>query len=460
MNFKWDKKYLYWGVTAFLVLVGAIVFFLLLSGLDSILGTVGSFLSILTPVLYGFIIAYVLAPIANFIEKPCLRRLFYTIQDKKREKFLREHPGQEPPPKTFPVRKVARVTSVVITMLFALAIVTTIIWILLPEMIATINLLIGNMSGYIDQITVWTSDMLKNYPEVEQYVLQFTNGLSSMLNNWLSTELLPSMTNVWNLITSNVMTIISVFLNLLLGFVIAIYFLNSKELFAAQFKKLTYYLFKTHAANKIISTVRDVHKSFGQFITGTLINAFIVGALYIIILSVLNMQYAILIGVIMGITCIIPFFGPFIGAIPSIFLLLLADPWQCLYFVIIMVIIQQLDGNVISPKIIGDSIGLSSFWVIFGMLVGQGIFGFAGLIIGIPLFAVLYSFVKNRVSHRLQKREMPYDSDDYREIHHIDEDTGEPVLFPHPPYMKKDKQKLSLKEKFSSKNKDKKDKKK
>ncbi|MCH5324866.1 MAG: AI-2E family transporter [Eubacterium sp.] len=444
MKYKWDKKYLYWGITAFLVLAAASVFFILLSEFKQVAGAVGTFLGILTPVLYGFIIAYVLSPVATFIEKPCLRRLFYTIQDKKRERFERLHPGEEPPPRTFPVRRVARVMSVVITMMLALALVIGLIWIVLPEMITTVNQLVSQMPTYAKQLTTWVSETLENYPEAETYVLQFTNGFSDMLNKWLSTELLPSMTNIWDLITTNVMTIISVSLNLLLGFVIAIYFLNSKELFAAQFKKVTYCLFKTRTANKLIGTVRDIHKSFGQFITGTLINAFIVGAMYIVVLSIFDMEYAILISVIMGITCIIPYFGPFIGAVPCMLLLLLADPWQCVSFFIIMMVIQLLDGNVISPKIIGDSTGLSSFWVIFGMLVGQGIFGFAGLIIGIPLFAVIYAFVKGRVVHGLERHDLPQDSDDYREIHHIDEETGEPVLFPHPPYKKKDPEKRSF----------------
>ena len=278
MNFKWDKKYLYWGVTAFLVIAAAIVFFLGLSQIKEILDSVFSFLSILTPVLYGFVIAYILCPIATFIEKPCLRRLFYTIQDKKREKFEREHPGEEPPPKTFPVRKVARVMSVAITMILALLILTGIIWVLLPQLIDTITMLVNNMPTYVTQVSDWVSQTLRNYPEVEAYVLQFTGGISDMLNNWLSTELLPQMNNIWNLISSNVMNIISVFMNLLLGFVIAIYFLNSKELFAAQFKKILYCLFKPKVATKIINSTREVNKSFGQFITGKILDSFIIGS--------------------------------------------------------------------------------------------------------------------------------------------------------------------------------------
>lgn len=298
MNFKWDKKYLYWGVTAFLVIAAAIVFFLGLSQIKEILDSIFSFLSILTPVLYGFVIAYILCPIATFIEKPCLRRLFYTIQDKKREKFEREHPGEEPPPKTFPVRKVARVMSVAITMILALLILTGIIWVLLPQLIDTITMLVNNMPTYVTQISDWVSQTLRNYPEVEAYVLQFTGGISDMLNSWLSTELLPQMNNIWNLISSNVMNIISVFMNLLLGFVIAIYFLNSKELFAAQFKKILYCLFKPKVATKIINSTREVNKSFGQFITGKILDSFIIGMVYVLLMSIFNMPYAVLCGVL------------------------------------------------------------------------------------------------------------------------------------------------------------------
>ncbi len=439
MKFKWDKKYLYWGITGFLVISASSVFVIGLSSIVDIISAVFSFLAVLTPVLYGFIIAYILAPVATFIEKPCLRRLFYTIQDKKRERFLKKYPDKEPPPKTFPVRKVARVTSVAITILFALALLVGLVWILLPQLIQTVTTLVNNMDEYVKSVTDWVSGALANYPEVENYVLQITDGISDKLNTWLSSELLPQMNNLWNLITSNVMNIISVTMNLLLGFVIAIYFLNSKELFAAQSKKIVYCIFSTKHANRIIETARDINKSFGQFLTGKLIDSFIIGALYVVVMNIFQMPYAVLCGVIMGVLSIIPYFGTFIGYIPCMLLMLLADPIQCLYFTILVVVIQNIDGNILAPKIIGDSTGLSSFWVIFGMLVGQGIFGFTGLIIGIPLFAVVYSFIKNRVNKGLKNKDLPDDSNEYRDIHHINEETGEAVMFPHPPYMKNQK---------------------
>ena len=448
MNFKWDKKYLYWGVTAFLVIAAAIVFFLGLSQIKEILDSVFSFLSILTPVLYGFVIAYILCPIATFIEKPCLRRLFYTIQDKKREKFEREHPGEEPPPKTFPVRKVARVMSVAITMILALLILTGIIWVLLPQLIDTITMLVNNMPTYVTQISDWVSQTLRNYPEVEAYVLQFTGGISDMLNNWLSTELLPQMNNIWNLISSNVMNIISVFMNLLLGFVIAIYFLNSKELFAAQFKKILYCLFKPKVATKIINSTREVNKSFGQFITGKILDSFIIGMVYVLLIE--HLQYALCrtLRRCYGYILHHPLLrDQFIGYIPCMLLLVLVDPIQCILFSPLWSLSSRILTVTSSPRRLSATRPVSrDFWVIFGMLVGQGLFGFVGLIIGIPLFAVVYSFTKNRVKKRLENKDLPSDSNVYRDIHHIDDETNEPVYFPHPPYMKKEKEKHEFKD--------------
>ena len=195
-----------------------------------------------------------------------------------------------------------------------------------------------------------------------------------------------------------------------------------------------------HLGSDIKMCIRD------RFITGKILDSFIIGMVYVLLMSIFNMPYAVLCGVVMGIFCIIPYFGPFIGYIPCMLLLVLVDPIQCIYFTIMVVIIQNIDGNDLAPKIIGDSTGLSSFWVIFGMLVGQGLFGFVGLIIGIPLFAVVYSFTKNRVKKRLENKDLPSDSNVYRDIHHIDDETNEPVYFPHPPYMKKEKGKHEFKD--------------
>lgn len=449
MKFKWDKKYLYWGITAFLVIVACTIFYLGLSKIDIIFSVIGSLLSVLTPVLYGFIIAYLLSPVATFFEKPCFRRLFYTIQDKKQENFIKAHPDQTPPPKTFPVRKIARGLSVFVTMTLAFSFIIGLFWLVLPQLYLTISGLVTKLPEYTDNITAWISDMLKNFPEAQNYVLDFTENITEQIKGWLSNDLLPQMNDIVGTVSNGVMGAISAALNLLLGFIIAIYFLNSKELFAAQSKKILYSFLSAKNANRIINSTRNIHEKFGSFISGKLIDSLIIGFLFFIVLTIFQMPYALLIAVIMGVTNIVPFFGCFIGAIPSALLMLLVDPLQALYFIIIVVVIQQFDGNVLSPKILGGSTGLSSFWVIFALLVGQGIFGFAGLIIGIPLFAVIYTFTKDKISARLADKNLPTDSNDYRDIEHIDHESNQAIPFTHNTYVKKEKR--TIKQKIADK---------
>ena len=171
--------------------------------------------------------------------------------------------------------------------------------------------------------------------------------------------------------------------------------------------------------------MREIHRTFGGFLSGKIIDSLIIMMIFMIILSVFRFPYAVLCSVVMGLFNIIPVFGPFIGAIPCALLVLLEDPWYFLYFVAVVIIVQQLDGNVIGPMVLGGSTGLSSFWIIFSLLLGQSIFGFLGLIIGIPLFAVIYSIFRARVGSKLESKGLPSDSNVYRKVAYVDENTGE-----------------------------------
>jgi len=195
--------------------------------------------------------------------------------------------------------------------------------------------------------------------------------------------------------------------------------------------------------NLIIDNLRDMHKKFGGFLTGKIIESLIIGALCFIIFTIMDMPYITLISVIIGITNIIPFFGPIIGAIPCALLIVVEDPIKCLYFIIIILIIQQVDGNLIGPKILGDNTGLTSFWVIFAIVVGQRMFGFVGLVIGVPVFAFIYAVVKARITRKLWQKELPADSNYYRNVSHIDKESGEFVFFneTEKPKVKKEKKK-------------------
>ena len=223
---------------------------------------------------------------------------------------------------------------------------------------------------------------------------------------------------------------VNILKNVIVGIIIAIYVLNSKDLFAAQAKKIAYSIFSTEHANLFIKNTRFIHRVFGGFITGKLLDSLIIGMITFVFMSVFDMPYVVLISVIIGVTNFIPFFGPFIGAIPCSFLVLMVSPLKCLYFVIFILILQQFDGNILGPKILGDSTGLSSFWVMFAILIAGGLFGFVGMIIGVPLFAVLYSLITTLVNRSLADKDLPVKTSDYFFMDCIDPDTHKPVPFP------------------------------
>ena len=204
--------------------------------------------------------------------------------------------------------------------------------------------------------------------------------------------------------------------NFLIGIIVAVYVLNCKTTFASQAKKIIYSIFNKKLGSAIIHEIRFVHQGFGGFIIGKLIDSLIIGILCYICLTLMKMPYTMLISVIIGITNIIPFFGPFIGAVPSFILLLLVSPMQSLYFIIFIFVLQQFDGNILGPKILGDSTGLSSFWVLFSILFFGGLMGFFGMIIGVPFFAVAYHLISQAVNKALQKKELSTNTDDYKNI--------------------------------------------
>ena len=200
---------------------------------------------------------------------------------------------------------------------------------------------------------------------------------------------------------------------MILGIIVSVYLLIDKEKLCALSKKITYGLFPESYADEIIKLVDRSNYTFGRFLVGKIIDSLIIGVLTFIILTIFKMPYTILVSVIVGITNIIPFFGPFIGAIPSFIIILFVSPVQALWFLLIILFIQQLDGNVIGPKILGDSIGISAFWILFSILVAGKLLGIVGMIIGVPLFAIFYSIVKEFIESKLRKKGLKTETKEY-----------------------------------------------
>lgn len=436
MRYKWDKKYLYWGITAFSVIIAVEIFkwlFLsggtvsadpatgaaVLSGGGIVVTFVSKIMGALAPLFYGFAIAYLLNPVENFFEKNVYMKLAH-------RRMVKNDPNHDYGNEAMiKAKKYSRVFGVICAMATLMLVVTGIIIIIIPQLITTVQGLVNNMQGYVDNIRAWCNENLVEYPEALDWVNDNLDNAYKNITSWLTDSLVTRMSEIIEIFKSGVTVAIQVVTNIFFGFVIAIYFLYNKELFAAQLKKMLYSIASPKYGNAVVKTMRKVHRTFGGFLSGKIIDSLIIMCIFFVILTAFNFPYAVLCSVFMGIFNIIPVFGPIIGAVPCALLVLLEDPLYCLYFIGVVIVVQQLDGNVIGPLVLGESTGLSSFWIIFSLLLGQSIFGFMGLIIGIPLFAVIYSIIRTRVGRKLESKGLPEDSNVYRKVAYVDEETGE-----------------------------------
>lgn len=409
MKFRWDKKYLYWGTTAFLVIVLSIMFFLGLYRFNEVLGALGFILDILMPFITGFVIAYLLLPIVEFFENKC----FYPMMKRNRNPRL---------------VKLPRVIAIIVTLLLAFALVAGLLLMVIPQLINSIMGIAGNMNTYIANLENWVLDLVASNAQLENILEEQFDNISKFLTDWATNNLLPQMEHLITGVTSGVMGVVNTLVDIFIGLIVAIYVMFSKERFAAQSKKMTYAVFSIKTANGLVRITRRADKVFGSFIKGKLIDSTIIGLLCFIGMSAFRMPFALLISVIIGIFNIIPFFGPIIGAVPSALLILMADishPLTCVYFIIFIVVLQQFDGNVLGPKILGETTGLSAFWITFAIMVFSGLFGFVGMIIGVPTFTLIYSFVCDWSETRLKRQKLPVDTDDYNRLDHISAVDGE-----------------------------------
>ena len=400
MKFRWDKKFLYWGLTAFVVLVGCIgVIYFLFNG--SILKyNVKKIIKILMPIIDGLIIAYLLAPLVNIIEKKLLFPLYEKTKIEIDKKLMNR----------------TRIYSISLTFLLVISLLYSFIQFVIPQVYESIVSIVGQLPTYYNNLITDLDTLFRQNPEMEAYVVNLFNRFSN-----LNQDLLKGINSVVQTLSQSVISLFREVLNLVVGFIISIYLLFSKERFIAQSKKIIYACFERHTANSIISDFKMINRTFGGFISGKILDSIIIGILCYICINIIGTPYSLLISVIVGVTNIIPFFGPFIGAIPSAILILMVDPIQCLYFVIFIFILQQFDGNILGPKILGNSIGISAFWIIFSVTVFGGLLGVLGMVIGVPVFAVIYNLFNRYIRKRLKRKGYPVETESYKDIVKIDE---------------------------------------
>ncbi len=402
MKYRWDKKYLYWGITAFLVIVACMLAFAIVFRFDVVGNILGTVAKVLSPVFYGVVIAFLIDPVVRFIER-IMARIF-----KKKRKELQSNPG-----KLKKAQRRGRAISIVIALIFVFALLTGLLMLVIPQIIDSLSMMIDNFSGYYRNFTKWINQFLSNDSTVGDLVKNVLGDGFEKVNEFIQKNIMPQAQKYLGDITSGLFGFIWTLKDILMGFIIAIYFMFHKEKFVAHLKMALYAMFKKERVNKMISVGQDTNKYFGGFIIGKIIDSAIIGVLCFIVMTIFQFDYSLLISVIVGVTNIIPFFGPFIGAIPSALFLLIVDPMQCLYFIIWVIILQQLDGNIIGPMILGNRTGVSGFWVITSIVVFGGFFGIIGIIIAVPATAVLLVLIKRRISNNLKRRKMACDTEVY-----------------------------------------------
>ena len=391
------KKYLKIGITGAAILTSGILCAFVLFKMRVIIELLKGITGILKPFLYGAVIAYLLAPLCNKIEE----KLFQTFPKANRK-----------------AKRFICFIAIVISLCVALAIVWMVIMLIIPQVWESVMKIIEMVPQKLTLVNNWVEHMLENQPELQAYFEEFSNQAESHINSLLNVDTIQKVQSIINSLSVQVFSVLGVLKNISLGFLISAYLLGSRKLFGAQAGLILHGVFSDKWARIIEEEIRYTDKMFNGFLVGKIIDSAIIGLLCFAGLSFMGFEAPAFIGVIIGITNIIPFFGPFIGAIPCGLLLLLENPMHCLYFIIFIFVLQQLDGNVIGPKILGNTTGVSSFWVLFSILLFGGMWGVVGMVIGVPLFAVIYDIIRKLVYRGLRKHKRESMITDYEEKYH------------------------------------------
>ena len=410
MKFKWDKKYLYTGITAFCVIAASGLLVWMLFNRATVGNFFKGFFAAIAPMIYGFVIAYLLTPICNFAEKKIFRPLCIRANVRHPKKAIKH----------------ARYWGVAFSVVLLLLFIVGTLWLVIPQVIESLKQLVQNVPTYFNDLTAWAEKMLVDHPEVQAAVLDFFADFSANLVNVISGVLVPELSGVVMSISSGLVAVVGVLFNIIVGIVVAVYFLNRREMFVAQVKKLVYAVFSPSVANSLLANGKLTHHKFGGFFTAKIINSIMIGIVSYPCLLLLGMPYPELMAVIMGITDIIPIFGPFIGAVPCALLALMEGPVDFIILIVFIVVLQQIDGNIVSPRLLGENTGLGSVWVIAALALGKWLFGFVGMIVGVPLLAVIYTLVRTFCERKLAEKELPVETMAYHNLTDIDIESNQP----------------------------------
>ncbi len=387
MKFDSHKKYLAAVISVLAVIFITLLMIVTFFKFDKVLSVLGIIFKALMPIIWGFIIAYLLNPVMKFFDK-------YVTKSFARKK---------------PRKKLCRGISVTFTAIFAIIVISSLLYFVLPRLRDSIVDIGSKSEGWMNNIEAFFAKFLQDNPKVNAFIQEQFETIQSYATDFLNT-IQPEITSFIQNFTVGFLNFLIGVKDFILGFIVSIYLLVSKEKLLAQFKKVFIAIFSKKTCRQMSMIYHRSNMLFSGFIGGKIIDSFIIGILCFIGMSFLKMEYVVLISFIIGVTNVIPFFGPFIGAIPSGLLILLAQPNKVIPFLIFVLLLQQFDGNILGPRILGDSTGLPAFWVMFAIFLGGGLFGFIGMLLGVPTFALIYSLFRSYVETKLENKRLPIDT--------------------------------------------------
>ena len=411
---KYNKEYAKNMVRKYMPLVAVVVtaavfiiiFYFCVKRYTGLKAGIDKLFFVFQPVLFGFIMAFLMNPIMMFLEKPF-------------QNFFLKRGG-----KAATVKKNVRIITSVLSLIILVGVVSFFLWAVIPEFINTVTFLVNNLTKQIGGVLDWANDITKG--KYEDSIMSVKND--EAINNAIDKGLayvqgylkLDKQEELIKTVTSWGYGFGKLIINLIIGFFVSVYVLMEKEKFKGQAKKTIYGFFSPQVGNEIMGVFRKTNDIFYGFIIGKIIDSIIIGIICYIGMIILGLPYKVLTSVIIGVTNIVPVFGPYIGAVPTVIIIFLTEPRQGIVFLIFVLVLQQFDGNLIGPKILGDSTGISTFWVVVSIVVGGGLFGFLGMLLGVPTMALI-QYLMGRVTGRLlKKRNLPTVTDEYIELDHID----------------------------------------
>ena len=387
MKVEWNKKYTTIAIYAFLVISSSIIVYLMASQAEDLKIKFSGMIATMQPFIIGSAIAYIINFILNFYEKVVFELKYLNKLN----------------------RKYRRGIGLLLSYLTAIIVISLFMQFVLPQLVDSIVGLANNIPLYVNDASHVITEISEKFNLESKYMNMIVEKWNELLN-----YIITLLTNLIPVIGNFLMTLGSSILNIIIGIIVSIYILIDKEKFIALSRKVTFSIFSAERSKRIVELAQRSNETFGKFLSGKILDSLIIGILTFIILTIFKMPYILLISVVIGITNIIPFFGPFFGAIPSAIIILCVSPIKALWFIGIILVIQQIDGNIIGPKILGDSIGISAFWILFSLLIFAKFLGLIGMIIGVPIFAIIYSIIKENVERRLKAKGLPVETEKYK----------------------------------------------